>query len=111
MPVTTTRLCNRCGRSLRDTEIPLGLCGICLINPAVPLPATMNPLAPQADTTPTADRPGTTYRHRPLRHCACGAAMKARRRCCDQCRLRRQRETGRARINRWRQKRTEARPT
>jgi hypothetical protein len=103
MIVTATRLCNRCGRSLRDTEVPLGLCGICLINPTVPLPATMKPPAPQVETAPNPDRP--------LRHCGCGAAMKARRRYCDQCRLRRKRETGRTRIMRWRQKRTAARPT
>jgi hypothetical protein len=111
MLVPATRLCNRCGRSLRGTEVLLGLCGFCLIDPAVPLPATMKPPTPQVETAPNSERPGTPYRHRPLRHCGCGAALKPRMRYCDQCRLRRLHETGRTRIMRWRQKRTEARPT
>jgi hypothetical protein len=111
MTIATTRLCNRCGRSLRDTEIPLGLCGHCLINPTVPLPVAMTAATPEAGDGQHPDQPGTTYRHRPLRHCACGIALKPRMRYCDQCRLRRRRETGRTRINRFRQQRTAVQPT
>lgn len=103
------RFCDRCGRGLRDTEVPLGLCGFCIIDPAVPLPVAMMPPASQIEPAPNPDRPGATYhyRHRPPRLCpgGCGRYLKPRKRYCDWCRKQHRREAVREHVRHHRKKR------
>ena len=89
-----TRVCDRCGGLLHDTEQRWGLCGRCLTNPDLPLPAAVAAPTPEAGNVQAPERRGATYRPRPLRRCGCGVVLRPRMRYCDRCRVQRRRGSG-----------------